>query len=189
MGIFVMLSFSCYLRPSECIRLRGNSLVPPQPSAGPMLATWGLILHDGDLGIAGKTGITDELVLVDLDAWLWPCLQILREQRLADQPILDFSLVKRRDAYSVVMSRLRVTNVLMTHLYGLRHGGASHEMLTGVRSLSELMKRGRWRSEASVKRYEKGGRVNQVLNALPPPLLEKAVQAADTVGDLLWKTS
>ena len=45
------------------------------------------------------------------------------------------------------------------HPYCLRHGGASHDRGTAFRSLAEVAKRGRWRSAASVRRYEKHGRL------------------------------
>eukprot|EP00974_Lingulodinium_polyedra_P037643 3610712-Lingulodinium_polyedra.AAC.1 len=49
----------------------------------------------------------------------------------------------------------------------LRHGGASHDALLGTRSAREIQERGRWASERTVRRYRKGGRVNQLLAGLP----------------------
>ena len=40
-------------------------------------------------------------------------------------------------------------------LYRLRHGGASHDVASKVRSLLEVKKRGRWISDNSLRRYQK----------------------------------
>ena len=179
MAIFVILSFSCYLRPSECIRLRGASLVPPQPQNGPSFASWGLILHDADLGIAGKTRITDESVLVDLDTMLWPCLRVLHEKVHADEAIWNFSLDQLRDIYSTVMERLKVTNLLMTHLYGLRHGGASYDLLARRRSLAEVKFRGRWQADTSLRRYAKATRLQREMAKVIPRITEFATNVEE----------
>ena len=39
--------------------------------------------------------------------------------------------------------------------YMLRHGGASHDALAGRRSIAAIKKRGRWRSDQSLRRYQK----------------------------------
>ena len=86
MGLAIALSFVCYLRPSECIRLMGASLVAPRKDAGPEYATWGLILHDATFGLRGKTGLTDESVHIDLDHWLWRPLEALHSARARTSP-------------------------------------------------------------------------------------------------------
>ena len=51
--------------------------------------------------------------------------------------------------------------------YRLRHGGASHDYSSKLRDLAAIQMRGRWRSQSSVRRYEKGGRLTQMMQALP----------------------
>ena len=46
-------------------------------------------------------------------------------------------------------------HVITTHPYSVCRGGASSDALWRSRSLMEIQKRGRWRSEKSVGRYEK----------------------------------
>ena len=75
MACFVALSFVCYLRPSEGIQLRGCSVVTPSAAMGSAYQCYGLILHDASEGLVGKTGVSDESVLLDLDVWLAPVLQ------------------------------------------------------------------------------------------------------------------
>ena len=50
-------------------------------------------------------------------------------------------------------------NVITSHPYSVKHGGASSGALWRTRSLMEIQKRGRWRSEKSVRRFEKHARL------------------------------
>lgn len=59
--------------------------------------------------------------------------------------------------------------------YALRHGGASHDMLTNRRSLAEAERRGRWRRDAFVRRYEKAAVTQRQLN-LPDDMVAHANQ-------------
>ncbi len=44
---------------------------------------------------------------------------------------------------------------LRPHLYSLRHGGASEDMLSGRRTAEQVQRRGRWAVASSMKRYAK----------------------------------
>ena len=50
------------------------------------------------------------------------------------------------------------------HLYVLRHSGPSADRLNDRRPELEVKIRGRWKGDRSLKRYEKGGRVLEVLS-------------------------
>ena len=71
------------------------------------------------------------------------------------------------------------------HPYRLRHGGASTDYASRRRSLPEIQRIGRWRSFRSLRRYEKGGRLNQFLQSLPPATLQAALAAEDRLRSLL----
>ena len=47
-------------------------------------------------------------------------------------------------------------------LYRMRHGGASHDIVSNQRSVLEVKKRGRWANDQSLKRYAKGVRLQKV---------------------------
>eukprot|EP00973_Karenia_brevis_P011048 1495612-Karenia_brevis.AAC.1 len=51
--------------------------------------------------------------------------------------------------------------------YSLRHGGASEDLLNKTRSLPEIKKRGLWKSDASLRRYAKEGRLLTELRKVP----------------------
>ena len=70
-------------------------------------------------------------------------------------------------------------------LYMGRHTGASLDRLMGTLPLSEVQKRGRWKSETSVKRYEKRALVQEVYNSLTEAQQLAAQRKADGLEDVL----
>ena len=70
-------------------------------------------------------------------------------------------------------------------LYQIRHAGASNDFSGGLRSLSEIKRRGRWKTDASVRRYEKGGRVTEQLLALRPGVQRHAIACLVQIPDVL----
>ena len=63
---------------------------------------------------------------------------------------------------------------LKLSLYALRHGGASTDAAEGARTLPEIMQRGGWRRDWSVRRYEKHGRLANVLWRTPRSVWQDA---------------
>ena len=72
--------------------------------------------------------------------------------------------------------------------YGMRHCGASTDCIRKVRSLLAIKKRGRWESDASLVRYEKGGRLLTQLNKLAPAVRQKALAADRRLPEVLHGT-
>ena len=68
-------------------------------------------------------------------------------------------------------SVLRLGSLAPT-LYMLRHGGASEDMLTGKRSVEAIKRRGRWRSDTSLRRYTKETRLLKELSKMAPSLIQ-----------------
>ena len=52
-------------------------------------------------------------------------------------------------------------------LHQLRHFGPSFDRCHRLRSLMEIKARGRWAADASLRRYEQHGRLNQEYHRLP----------------------
>ena len=69
--------------------------------------------------------------------------------------------------------------VLSPHLYSLRHGGASWDLVTGRRSLPEIKGRGRWFADTSVRRYTKSARALKEEQRIAPELRR--------YGDQIWQ--
>ncbi len=70
----------------------------------------------------------------------------------------------------------------------LRHGGASKERATGRRERTALAKRGRWASIASLRRYEKGGRLTELVSRLSPAQTALAEDCQSRIGEILCRT-
>ena len=85
--------------------------------------------------------------------------------------------------------RLRVPAELDVVMYMFRHAGASTDFALRLRLLPEIKLRGRWKSDASLRRYEKGGRLADQLQRLPLPLRTHAKRCADCVNNVLAGTA
>ena len=98
--------------------------------------------------------------------------------------------------YAAAARQLKLENFgsdgthLLPVLHQLRHGGASHELVTGRREISALAKRGRWgwwlRYEG--RRYEKGGRLTEVVSRLTPAQVDLAELCQSHIGAILCGT-
>ena len=113
----------------------------------------------------------------------------LKTAAAADGPLVPLSHRAWAAAFERSGWRLKLEKLGPPVLYQLRHGGASHEALTGFRPISGIKHRGRWLSDTSVRRYEKGGRVNQVLSEPPEKLRRHADACALRIGSILCGTS
>ena len=156
-----LVAFVLLLRPAEALKLAGGSLVAP-------------------------VGAQDECMVFDNPEFdlVVPLLESLRKSVPAGRPLLRLSASQWRVALGAAAGRV-FSSLAAPALYQLRHGGAFHEALTQFRSAEALMRRGRGHSLRSEKRYEKGGRVNQVLRSLTPEELNLALEAECTLGACL----
>ena len=99
-------------------------------------------------------------------AWMGAFLNVLVEERVAPLRLWRFTHHELSQDM-LEAGRASGTHVLGLHLYKLRHGGASHDALTSFRPLMAIKKRGGWTTDASVRRYERSGRLQQELMKLP----------------------
>ena len=66
--------------------------------------------------------------------------------------------------------------------------GVSHDLMTRSRSVEEAKRRGRWRSDASLKRYGKETRVLSELNKIRAVVLDYGVQVQAQLFHMLAGT-
>ena len=162
-SLFIPLAFAAYLRPSEAAKLVGPSLVPPNSVAGSLYTQWGLIVNSAELGVPGKTGLTDEAVVLDQQEW-WPLWASLRAARADSMPLWTFTADQARVEFNDAVEFLGIPG--QPSLYVLRHSGASDDLLASRRPLSDIKARGRWVTDASLRRYAKSTRLQRTINEL-----------------------
>ena len=128
---------------------------------------------------ASKTSQFDESVLLD-----WPevpalgrALRRLTQNRAEREPLWDFNVAEFNLDWKSDVDRAGLS-VLSPHPYTLRHGGASHDLLYKRRDRSEVLARGRWWSESSIRRSGKHSRALKEVSRLHPEV--------KAYGEMIW---
>ena len=137
--------------------------------------------------MASKTGQYDESLLADSTAFpfMTEVLRFLHLRKSGTGLLFRLTYAQWRTAFVASFLPLALEELGSPVLHQLRHGGASHEMMTGARDIVGVQKRGRWGSVRSLRRYEKGGRVGQLLGKLRKESLEMAEELAGRIGKIL----
>jgi len=186
-ALFVVLTFAFYLRPSEALGLRANQIVPGMNRGGKAFKHWGLVLFPSELETRSKTGAADESLLNDVEefSFLDGLLAEVRQVRAPEELVFPFDYPEIAEEFRLAGAEFQLQDVGVSHLYQLRHGGASHDAASQNRDLASIKKRGRWVCNSSVRRYEKGGRSAQVLQRLPDQLRNAALERCQQIGATL----
>ena len=119
----------------------------------------------------GKTGFWDEAISLDQDPWLDPLLRPLATVGDPSEFLWPLSGEELSATFKRIMKCLGLDH-LDQSLYYLRHGGASEDLLGHLRSVTAVKRRGRWRSDSSLRRCGKETRLQSVLNSVPPKVLQ-----------------
>jgi hypothetical protein len=154
MALFTLMSLSGYLRPHEGLSLSKGSLIAP---LGNVTRFWSLLLHPESEGIASKTGLFNESLLLDSDRlqFINPLLSQLAQGSPTSR-LWDFDYGQLLRTFKKVQELLGLMELVP---YMLRHSGVTHDVLNRLRTLEEAQKRGRWQSRKSMNRYEKHARM------------------------------
>ncbi|CAK0871026.1 unnamed protein product [Prorocentrum cordatum] len=112
-----------------------------------------------EASLPSKTEEFDESLLLDLadDQWPGPLRVRLIEGRGPQEPLFSFSKAEFARLFKMAGARLLLQRPPPPCV--LRHSGASRDFAEQRRSLAGVNRRGRWRTDASARRYEKGGRL------------------------------
>ena len=208
-ALALILMFECYLRPAETFQVRAVDVVFPTAAMlrarraagakGPMVD---IVLNPAEEGVPSKTQEFDSTVTLDLErhAPLATALKQYLEGRLgrawraeqdvalanghAAAPLFPGSAVRMLTEVKLVLRELGV-NLGDTQLYRVRHSGASHDYVHQARSIEDIRRRGRWRCFQSVRRYEKGGRLGQILLQQPQWVQDHAERCAGCASDVI----
>ncbi|CAE7241575.1 unnamed protein product [Symbiodinium sp. CCMP2592] len=192
LGFHLLLSFMLYLRPGEALGLRATAkdVVPPA-GRRKKSSPWTFVLHPLEVGQASKTQEFDETVGLDLPYHAGVGEAMYRAMHIQhlheDQKVFTHTLQDFAEFTQMAANALNLQKLGPFHPYRLRHGGASHDFLHKLRDLTEIQHRGRWRSMASVRRYQKGGRLTQLMNSLPKAVQKHAIKASSKLPETLKK--
>ena len=187
MALALILMFDFYLRPGELYDIRVGHLSPPVAAGGLATRHWALTVRPYEGGRPAKTGAFDDTVVLDHPSrlFLGTILEGLTSGRGREQLLLpaasprDFPREFQKSAKHLGLNLVP---------YQARHGGASEDKAAGIRSLMEIKKRGRWQAEASVRRYEKHGKLAARLGRLSPALRAHLQLCAAQIEGILMLT-
>jgi hypothetical protein len=175
MGLGVLMMVVCYLRVRELLSLKLGQILRP---TGQGVQAWALLLFPIERKATSKTGATDETATLDSPRiqFLNPVFDMLArgnpQENLVDMPYIDF--------YRVFTQAATALSIPVTASMA-RGSGASMDRATGLRTLAEIQRMGRWAARKSVVRYEKHARLNQSWSALSESQREQFLEKARSV--------
>ena len=162
--IFIM--FITYLRPGEVRQLHVADLVKPctkgMAKVTDPLKFFALVVAPQARRVLSKTETFDDTVVLDLPEWAGPAL--LSWTR-GSKPTGAMSKTPDDEMVLLWKQALASLGIPSAVMYQLRHGGASNDFCKKTRRLDEIMARGRWRTQTSLRRYVRSGQVQFMLGA------------------------
>ena len=186
----VMLSFDTYIRPGKLCELVAGNVVPPPRGVHRKYCHWTLLLHPQESAVPSKVGQFNDSLVVGSHGreWIGNLLGRIYSAHPGDldSQLFDFTLNRFEKEFKLSVSRLGIQKLQLSP-HCLRHGGASHDYLFGIRSLPDVQARGCWGSYESVRRYAKHGRINRQLNLLTPEQQQTAKQSHLELPQILLK--
>ena len=179
MAVCWLVMVDCYLRPSELIEMKKEQVIPPQPGMHKVV----LLLNPGYEKKFSNTGELDESLQISR-GWIGEALLHHWGSRPTRGRLWNFDLAGMRKEFLATCHASGLSH-LNPVLYMARHTGASVDRLEDRLSLMEVQRRGRWRSETSVRRYEKRGMVQEVSSSLSDQQKVQFVKAEFTLPSTL----
>ncbi len=128
------------------------------------------MLHPQELLPTSKAQVFDESLLLDSFVYIGPCLGALANLGGALERLWTHAADTLREVFLAACPELNLED-LKPCFYGLRHGGASEDLLRRQRSISDVKARGRWASDSSLRRYSKATRLLSELTRVRPDVL------------------
>lgn len=165
-ALMVLAGFNMYLRPGEALDLRKKNIVPPVKKAGRQFKHTTVIIRDREEGRPDKVGVFDNSLPIDVKSFQFMGEMLLQAAAKCSRPqelIFKFTMDEFRKSFQEAGAALGLEAV---HPYQLRHGGATNDLAAGVRDFQGVKSRGRWKTDQSVRRYAKTGRIQQLLTQM-----------------------
>ena len=161
MALYVLLLVTTYMRPGEGLQLRRGDLVPPAPG---ILTHWSILLFPQERVAASKTLAKDDSLVIDAE-WMPWWDKVLPELARGDASsrVWSFSYADFVPVFKQAAAALGIPSLVP---YQARHSGASIDSAGRHRSIPEIQRRGRWKTLASVQRYERHAQLGKSASLL-----------------------
>lgn len=160
MGLFVWLTFHCYLRATEGVNLLVSDVILPGPTVPSTDAAIFLPYS--------KTGRNQSVMITSTHL-----VSLLRKQirgKEPDHPVFDFSYWVVARAVKTILCDWGLGEQF-SPLHSLRQGGATTDFQRGV-PFPDIKVRGRWVLESTCRRYLQAAKALLLAVQLPPCILE-----------------
>ena len=156
MAVAVLIQLLGYLRVQELLGAVCGDLLAPTAQGH---RSWALVLHPAEREVRSKTGETHESVTfsTELALPLVPVLKFL-SCRPAGEKILDVPHPVLLSSFKRAAKEVGLLDMVPSEA---RRSGVIIELSQGLRSLPEAQKQGRWMTQKSRRRYEKGSEINK----------------------------
>jgi hypothetical protein len=182
-AVALVVAFDTYVRPGALMQVHLADLLRPVDARG--LRRWGLQLFPQVRRQTSKTGTQDDTVIFgNFDIDLVPLLQRQMLGRKSDALLFPQGMRKYKEHFDLATLQLGLERFKLV-TYQTRHGGATRDILMQRRDLEEVRKRGQWRTYSSLRRYEKSGRLQQVLQTTPARVLQYCQGMEDRLLQIL----
>ena len=137
LALLILTVFTCYLRPSEGLSIRVKDVLRPTRTC----RHYAIRLHPREEGTPSKTRDFEDGIVLDNPSlqWLGPALLRLAGNRPPEDPLFDLKYDDVKNLFENACCALQIPDA---SLYRLRHGGASHDRATGLRTIEQIKRRG-----------------------------------------------
>lgn len=187
MAVATLACVIFYFRPSEALALKVCQLVTPMTEGHWSHRFWTVMLRPKELDLPSKTKQWDDFRALDLEdhAFFAPVMRALARGRCETEKVFDFTYPDWRQAYKTAGEKLRLQVLEPPTLYSLRHAGASLDAACCRRSMEAIQHRGYWAQATSMRRYQKGGRLTELLLQLSRSQRRAACEFAASIGEIM----
>ena len=189
-AVAVMVGADAYLRPGEIRGIMPEDVVAGRGEVGAAYSFTSLLLNPEQRGVQTKTHQFDDSVIFDSKGreWIGDALKIAAKATRSGEPVFPFTAAKFNTLFRGAGAKIGLAQHDLVP-YLLRHTGPSHDYLAKTRSLADIKRRGRWRSDASVRRYEKSSRVMAQLAKIDKKYLTFMKKAESLLAKVLCQGS
>jgi len=164
-AVATLVGFDGYFRPSEVLAFRHDHVVEAHDR------TWAFVVCPQDELIPSKTKTYDDTVAVpahDERLSLYDLVASVRAAARNSESGLLCGGLALRELEALWRQAVKSRRwPLSFSPHSVRHGGPSHDVLFRFLDGRAVQGRGRWKSRASVRRYEKSGTLLRVRARLP----------------------